>query len=112
MSPTTDPHADSQHPTVPEQRAERERRTDERRKLTLVPSVERRSRWTRRRTGERRTHPGLRGTETAEEHVRNALQLLTTIAETASLDDELRRDIDAAIFRLHFAIERLRRGDL
>jgi hypothetical protein len=41
--------------------------------------------------------------------VRNALQLLMTIVETGDLDDELRRDLDAAIFRLHFAIERLRR---
>jgi hypothetical protein len=96
---------------VPERRAEQDRRTGERRKLTLVPSVERRSRRTRRRTGERRATPGTSGTETAEEHVRNALQLLTTIAETESLDDELRRDLDAAIFRLYFAIERLRRVD-
>lgn len=111
MVRSTDPHADPENPTVPEQRAEQDRRTGERRKLKLVPSVERRTRGTRRRTGERRSQPGTRGTETAEEHVRNALQLLTAIAETESLDDELRRDFDAAIFRLHFAIERLRRGD-
>jgi hypothetical protein len=95
---------------VAERRTEQERRAGERRQLTLVPSEERRTRGTRRRAGDRRARPG-RGAETTEEHVRNALQLLTTIAETESLDDELRRDLDAAIFRLHFAIERLQRGD-
>lgn len=111
MPLSTDPHADSEHPTVPERRAEEDRRSGERRQLTLVLSEERRTRGPRRRTGNRRARPGTRGTETAEEHVRNALQLLTAIAETEALDDELRRDLDAAIFRLHFAIERLRRGD-
>ena len=74
----------------------------------LVPPLEQRSRGAQRRTGERRTGTRLGGKETAEEHVRNALQLLMTIAETGSLDDEVRRDLDAAIFRLRFAIDRLR----
>lgn len=112
MSSWIDPHADPQRPRLAERRGQHERRTGERRQLVLVPSAERRARETRRRTGDRRTGPELRGSETAEEHVRNALQLLMTVADTASIDDDRRRDLDAAIFRLHFAIERLRRGDV
>ena len=48
---------------------------------------------------------------TFEEHVRNALQLLMSIVDAGEMDDEVRRDLDAAIFRLHFAIERLQRLD-
>jgi hypothetical protein len=67
-----------------------------------APSGERRSRSARRSGVERR------GRETVEEHLRNALQLLSNIAETGSLDDEARRDLDAAMFRLRFAVDRLR----
>ena len=95
-----------------ERRGAQDRRTKERRRLTLVPSEERRTGEARRRPGDRRASPEVRDAETAEEHVRNAVQLLMTIAETDSLDDEVRRDVDAAIFRLHFAIERLRRSSL
>ncbi|HUL03226.1 MAG TPA: hypothetical protein VLV16_08380 [Gemmatimonadales bacterium] len=66
------------------------------------PSSERRG-MTGRRSGVER-----RGRETVEEHLRNALQLLSNIAETGSLDDETRRDLDAAMFRLRFAVDRLR----
>ena len=75
----------------------------------LIPTVERRAPGTRRRPGDRRTGPNPPRNETAEEHVRNALQLLNTIVDSEQLDDEVRRDLDAAIFRLHFAIERLRK---
>lgn len=97
-----DPLPDAQPPRVTERRGETDRRTADRRKLVLVPTVERRSRGTRRQPGDRRT-----SLETAETHVRDALQLLMSIVDTASLDDEVRRDLDAAIFRLHFAVERL-----
>jgi hypothetical protein len=113
MSTSTDLHA--KPPKVPDRRAKPERRTGERRTLALVPTVDRRAPGTRRRPGDRRTDTGtgVPGGETAEEHVRNALQLLLTIVEAggADLDDEVRRDLDAAIFRLHFAIERLQRID-
>ena len=111
MSRSIDPQADAQGSPLGERRGEQDRRADERRRLVLVPSVDRRSREKQRRERERRTGRGLPATETVEEHVRNALQLLMTIADTTTLDDELRRDLDAAMFRLHFAIERLRRGD-
>jgi len=61
-----------------------------------------------RRGGARRSGGERRGKETVEEHLRNALQLLSNIAETGNLDDEARRDLDAAMFRLRFAVERLR----
>jgi len=63
-----------------------------------------------RRTKARRSGAERRSNETVEEHLRNALQLLGNIAETGSLDDEARRDLDAAMFRLRFAVERLRYG--
>lgn len=107
VSSLTDPKSDASK--APDRRAAPDRRTGERRQLVLVPTVDRRAPGTRRRPGDRRTGKGPPGSETAEEHVRNALQLLMTIVETGDLDDELRRDLDAAIFRLHFAIERLRR---
>jgi hypothetical protein len=59
---------------------------------------------------DRRTGVERRGRETVEEHLRNALQLLSNIAETGSLDDEARRDLDAAMFRLRFAVDRLHHG--
>jgi hypothetical protein len=102
---------EAEQPAPADRRSAHDRRTGERRRLTLVPQEERRVGESRRRVEERRVTPGLRDAETAEEHVRNALQLLMTIAETESLDDEVRRDLDAAIFRLHFAIERLQRGN-
>ena len=107
MASLTDPKSEA--PKAPERRATPDRRTGERRQLVLIPAVDRRAPGTRRRPGDRRAAPGHPAHETAEEHVRNALQLLTNIVETGDLDDELRRDLDAAIFRLHFAIERLRR---
>jgi hypothetical protein len=95
---------------VTDRRSKPERRTGERRQLVLIPAVDRRAPGTRRRPGDRRTaNPP--GNESAEEHVRNALQLLMSIVDAGEMDDEVRRDLDAAIFRLHFAIERLHRLD-
>jgi len=64
----------------------------------------------KRRVKARRSGAERRSNETVEEHLRNALQLLSNIAETGSLDDEARRDLDAAMFRLRFAVDRLRFG--
>ena len=48
-----------------------------------------------------------RGQESAAEHIRNALQLIAEVADARELDDEHRRDLDAALFRLRFALDRL-----
>jgi hypothetical protein len=61
-----------------------------------------------RRSGvERRAPTQRRGPESAAEHIRNALQLLTNVAESGTLDEESLRDLDAAMFRLRFALDRL-----
>ena len=85
------------------------RRVERRRGLALVP-VERRAAGERRQEADRRAELERRRHETTEEHVRNALQMLVSIVERGALDDELRRDLDAAILRLRFAVDQLRRG--
>lgn len=49
--------------------------------------------------------------ESVGELVRDALRLLTEVADAGSLDDEVQRDLDAAMFRLRFALDRLEGGD-
>jgi len=56
---------------------------------------------------DRRAPPERRGEESAAEHIRNALQLIEHVADSHQLDDEHRRDLDAALFRLRFALDRL-----
>jgi hypothetical protein len=102
-------HVDAEHPGPPEQPRLRERRIGERRQENRPPAVERRA-GAGSRSFDRRSGVEMRGSETVEEHVRNALQLLVSIVETGALDDDVRRDIDAAAFRLRFAVERLRRN--
>ena len=98
---------------VSDRRSGVERRSSERRKtLTLVKTErraggERRRSRARRRDAERRSGAERRTEETAAEHIRNALQLVAHVAESGALDDELRRDLDAAMFRLRFAIDQL-----
>ena len=95
-----------------ERRNGTERRGGERRQgLALVP-VERRARKERRGKGERRaaqrrSRAERRAEESAAEHIRNALQLIAQVADADELDDEHRRDLDAALFRLRFALDRL-----
>ena len=87
-------HADRRLPT------ERRAATDRRRVVTIVVQE--------RRSGvERRAQPERRAPESAGEHIRNALQLLTNVAESGTLDEESLRDLDAAMFRLRFALDRL-----
>jgi hypothetical protein len=74
-------------------------RGDRRQVAVLVPA-ERRSGQDRRGGAERRTP------ESVAEHIRNALQLLTNVAESGTLDEESLRDLDAAMFRLRFALDR------
>ncbi len=93
-----------------ERRSPPERRAVERRRnLVLVPT-DRRSGADRRRQSERRLKIDRHRDETPEEHIRNALQLLANVAQSGTLDDELQRDLDSAIFRLRFAVERLEVG--
>lgn len=101
---------DASLPPSGERRDKQERRTGERRHLILVPPVEQRSQKARRREPDRRFGSGPLSAATAEEAVRTALQLLMTVSETEMLDDNQQRYLDAAIFRLHFAIERLQQG--
>jgi len=84
-----------------------ERRASHRRQSSGATPVERRSGDERRNGKERRTKLERRGRETPEEHVRNALQLLANVAESGVLTDELQRDLDSAMFRLRFAVDRL-----
>jgi hypothetical protein len=75
----------------------------DRRQVVVVMPVERRSGSERRSAAERRTP------ESIGEHIRNALQLLTNVAESGTLDEENLRDLDAAMFRLRFALDRFER---
>jgi len=105
------PPPDTILPPIGERRGKQERRTGERRHLILVPPVERRADKARRREPDRRFGSASLGAATAEEAVRTALQLLLSVSEAETLDDDQQRHLDAAIFRLHFAIERLQQGD-
>ena len=60
----------------------------------------------RRSAGERRSGVERRG-QTVSDHLRNAQQRIAHVAESAHLDDEFRRDLDAAWFRLRLALEQL-----
>jgi len=82
-----------------ERRKVGDRRAANRRRVVVVVAVERRSE-SDRRSGERRTP------DNVAEHIRNALQLLTNVAESGTLDEESLRDLDAAMFRLRFALDR------
>jgi hypothetical protein len=90
---------------TPDRREGADRRSANPPKLTLVP-VERRSGVDRRQT-DRRTTPDRRRYESAEQHIKNALQLLGNLAGAGVLDDEMQRDLDSAMFRLRFAVDRL-----
>ncbi len=78
---------------------ERRAPADRRRGAVVVP-IERRS------GSERRDAAPRRAPESVGEHIRNALQLLTNVAESGTLDEESLRDLDAAMFRLRFALDR------
>ena len=83
-----------------ERRKVGDRRAANRRRVVVVVAVERRSEPDRRNDSERRTP------DNVGEHIRNALQLLTNVAESGTLDEESLRDLDAAMFRLRFALDR------
>jgi len=103
-------HSGTERREHDDRRKAAERRAEDRRRVLVLVPVERRSGGDRREGPERRTKLARRRFETAEEHVRNALQLLDNLAASAVLDDELRRDLDSAMLRLRVAVERLERG--
>jgi hypothetical protein len=88
-----------------DRRAQADRRTsqDRRRVVVRVP-VEQRSGSDRRSGGERRSPQGL------GDQIRDALELLTNVAESGTLDDAGLRDLDAAVFRLRFVLDRFERA--
>ena len=82
-----------------------DRRTEaDRRRVVRVVVEERRSGLDRRAGAERR------GSDAPGEHIHNALQLLTNVAESGTLDEASLRDLDAAMFRLRFALHRIERA--
>ena len=88
-----------------DRRSGTDRRSEDGPGLVLVP-VERRS-GTDRRQNDRRVVPDRRKPSTPEDHIRNALALLGQVSDGARLEEELQRDLDTAIFRLRFALDRL-----
>jgi hypothetical protein len=80
-------------------RAERRAVAERRQAAQLVPSE--------RRVGQdRRTGAERRSNQSAGELIRSALELLTNVAEAGTLDEDSLRDLDAAMFRLRFALDR------
>jgi len=63
----------------------------------------------RRSGAERRADIERRGGDTPPDHIHTALQLLTSVAESGTLDEASLRDLDAAMFRLRFALQRIER---
>jgi hypothetical protein len=96
--------------TAAERRAVTERRKADRRQRMMLVTVERRSGKDRRGSAERRSVAERRAEESAIEHLRHAFQLIARVADADQLDDEHRRDLDAALFRLRFAMDRLEAG--
>jgi len=58
----------------------------------------------RRSTLERRRWIGRRAEEPAAEHIRNAMQLLVNVVESAEITDAIRIDLAAALQRLRRAL--------
>jgi hypothetical protein len=81
-----------------------DRRTPkERRQVVVRVPVEQRTGTDRRSGGDRRAPQSL------ADQIRNALELLTNVAESGTLDDAGLRDLDAAVFRLRFVLDRFER---
>src|SRR5256885_14874241 len=87
-----------------DRRAMTDRRTpQERRQVVVRVPVEQRS-GTDRRSGDDRRAP-----QSLADQIRNALELLTNVAESGTLDDAGLRDLDAAVFRVRFVVGRFQR---
>jgi len=87
-----------------EHREQPDRRSGSDRRRVIVVVTE------NRRSGTDRRQQDRRAPESVGEHIRNALGLITQVADSDELDDEHRRDLDAAMFRLRFALDQLERG--
>jgi len=84
-----------------DRRAVADRRTsEERRRVVVRVPVEQRS------GNDRRVGTERRGPQSLADQIRNALELLTSVAESGTLDDAGLRDLDAAVFRLRFVLDR------
>ncbi len=87
-----------------DRRAQADRRkSQDRRQVVVRVPVEQRSGSDRRAGAERRAP------QTLSEQIRDALELLTNVAESGTLDDAGLRDLDAAVFRLRFVLDRFER---
>src|SRR2546429_9095033 len=87
-----------------DRRAMTDRRTpQERRQVVVRVPVEQRS-GTDRRSGDERRAP-----ESLGDQIRNALELLTNVAESGTLDDAGLRDLEAAGLRLRVVFARFAR---
>src|SRR5438876_834942 len=87
-----------------------DQRSADRRLAPVTAKPDRRAGVDRRKPSVRRGVLERRGPESVAEHIRNALQLLANVAESGRLDLEQLRDLDAAMFRLRFAVDRLERA--
>ena len=96
-------HIGSMESFADRRRAEDRRDPDDRRRDVVRVPVEQRTGTDRRGGLERR------GSQSVDELIRSALELLTNVAESGSLDEESLRDVDAAVFRLRFALDRFER---
>jgi hypothetical protein len=96
-------HIETMEPLA-DRRAAADRRTSEDRRQGVVRvPVEHRAGTDRRSGGDRR------GPQSLGDQIRNALELLTNVAESGTLDDAGLRDLDAAVFRLRFVLDRFER---
>jgi len=80
------------------------RAPEDRRQVVVRVPVEQRSGTDRRSGNERRASQSL------GDQIRGALELLTNVAESGTLDDAGLRDLDAAVFRLRFVLDRFERS--
>jgi hypothetical protein len=109
----TPPRGASERRFIADRRRGRDRRAAPRRRAihSVTASAERRHVVDRRRGSEQRSTLERRAyitrrapVETAAEHIRNALQLLSRLSESEGLTDELGNDLDAALRRLRLAL--------
>jgi hypothetical protein len=96
-------HIGSMESFADRRRAEERRGPEDRRRVVVHVPVEQRG------GAERRGGVERRGSQSVDELIRSALELLTNVAESGSLDEESLRDVDTAVFRLRFALDRFER---
>jgi hypothetical protein len=99
---------------VPDRRFVEDRRIIDRRQSLVPVQVEQRMGIDRRLLNERRASEDRRwwmdrrlAGASLGMHLRTAVELLERVADSGPLADERRRDLDGAMFRLKFALDRL-----